>query len=87
MEAGTLERNDAWTRFEHLRYRQPEEDYNFEHFRTRHLWNDAQATMEVRGVMPGTMAPDFELQSTDGTRIRLSELRDKPVLLHFGSGT
>jgi hypothetical protein len=87
MEAGTLERNDARTRFEHLRYRQPEPQYNFEHFKTKHLWIDAQATMEVRGVMPGTLAPDFELPSIDGTRLRLSDLPDKPVLLHFGSAT
>jgi hypothetical protein len=87
MTAETLERTDARTRFEHLRYRQPEDEYNFERFKTRHLWNDAQATMEVRGVMPGTLAPDFALPATDGTRIRLSDLRDKPVLLHFGSAT
>jgi hypothetical protein len=87
MEAGTLERHGARERFEHLDYRQPEHQYNFEHFKTQHLWYDAESTMKVRGVMPSTMAPDFALQSTDGTRIRLSDLRDKPVLLHFGSAT
>ena len=33
--------------------------------------------------MKGRMAPDFELKDLDGTTVRLSDLRGKPVLLSF----
>jgi len=49
--------------------------------------SDAQATIEKRGIQSGEMAPDFELTRVDGGTLRLSELRGKPVLLHFGSFT
>jgi len=38
-------------------------------------------------LQPGALAPDFELESTEGERVRLSELRGRPVLVHFGSFT
>jgi hypothetical protein len=63
------------------------EDYNFEHFRTKHLLSDLQATCEKRGIPPGNMAPDFELSRVNGAALRLSELRGTPTLLHFGSFT
>jgi peroxiredoxin len=31
----------------------------------------------------GTAAPDFELRSDDGSTVRLSDLRGKPVVLYF----
>ncbi len=31
----------------------------------------------------GTVAPDFELASDDGSAVRLSDLRGKPVVLYF----
>ena len=34
-------------------------------------------------VEEGTPAPDFELESDDGSRIRLSDFRGKPVVLYF----
>jgi hypothetical protein len=63
------------------------DDYNFQHFRTKHLLSDMQATLEQRGVPPGALAPEFELPRVDGVAVRLSELRGRPVLLHFGSFT
>jgi len=63
------------------------DDYNFEHFRTKHLLSDMHATLEKRGVLPGAMAPDFELPRVNGAPLRLCELRDMPTLLHFGSFT
>jgi hypothetical protein len=65
----------------------PVGEYNFPHFRTRHLLYDVRGTVEKRGIMPGTTAPDFELPRVGGGSIRLSDLRDQPVLLHFGSFT
>lgn len=42
----------------------------------------------VTGPRIGDVAPDFSLETTDGARsIRLSDLRDKPTVLVFGSFT
>ncbi len=62
-------------------------DYNFEHFRTKHLLSDAEATVAKRGIAPGQVAPEFELPRAEGGSLRLGDLRGKPVLLHFGSIT
>jgi hypothetical protein len=61
----------------------PARDLNFTHFRMRHM----VAELLRPGLPPGSEAPDFELPSSDGTRVRLSDLRRKPVLLHFVSYT
>lgn len=65
----------------------PQSDYNFEHFRARHLLQDLEGTVTTRGIQPGDLAPDFELPLVEGGTIRLSRLRGRPVLLHFGSVT
>lgn len=65
-------------------------DYNFNHFRTVHLLKDIQRTIVKQGIEPGSLAPDFELPFADqafGESLRLSELRGRPVVLHFGSLT
>lgn len=36
-----------------------------------------------RGALAGTVAPDFTLTSLDGTVVRLSDYRGKPVVLNF----
>jgi hypothetical protein len=70
------------------RYRSPSrDDYNFRHFRTKHLIADLQATLHKQGIQPGTIAPDFELHRIGGAGWRLSEQLGKPILLHFGSFT
>ncbi len=61
----------------------PARDLNFGHFRARHMVAELLRT----GLPPGGEAPDFELPSTDGARVRLSGLRGKPVVLHFVSYT
>jgi len=66
---------------------EPIDDYNFEHFRAKHLLLDARRGIVNQGVMPGEMAPDFELPMAGGGSLRLSDLRGRPVLLHFGSFT
>ncbi len=62
-------------------------EYNYEHFRPKHLLADIWRSMRSAGLSPGSEAPDFELASTEGERIRLSGFRGRPVLLHMGSGT
>ncbi len=65
----------------------PLADYNYEHFRTKHFLADLRTTLRGGGVQPGEEAPEFDLEATDGERVRLSALRGSPVLLHFGSIT
>ena len=60
-------------------------DYNYMHFRTRHLLQDLRRRLKMRGIAPGAPAPDFELPRVGGGSLRLSELRGRPTLLHFGS--
>ncbi len=61
--------------------------YNYEHFRPKHLIADLLKTVRGEGIGLGEEAPDFELESTEGERVRLSELRGRPVVLRFGSFT
>ncbi len=61
--------------------------YNYEHFWLKHLLADLWRTAKGEGVEPGSEAPDFELETTEGERVRLSGLRGQPVLLHLGSAT
>ncbi|MFN3648109.1 MAG: hypothetical protein ACK47B_00905 [Armatimonadota bacterium] len=75
------------TRFASLEEAEPRSEYNYSHFGTRHLLRDAQRTFAGRGIPPGALAPDFELEKVGGGTFRLSDLRGMPVLLHFGSFT
>jgi hypothetical protein len=59
--------------------------YNYEHFRLKHLLADLLKTVRGEGIRPGEEAPDFELESAEGKRVRLSKLRGCPVVLRFGS--
>lgn len=68
-------------------HQQPIDEYNYEHYRAKHLLMNLWWTLRSRGIQPGHVAPDFELPSTDGERIRLSTLRGRPVVLRFGSFT
>ena len=78
---------EALQRFETLDKRLNLDDYNFKHFRTKHYLADVRGTVAGRGIAPGEIAPDFELPRADQGSLRLSDLRGKPVLLHFGSRT
>ncbi len=77
----TIEREAALGTEQQLR------EYNYERFQTKHFLADLRRAIRGEGVRPGQEAPDFELQSTGGNRIRLSALRGRPVVLHFGSIT
>ncbi len=72
-------------RFAALDEKKAAEDYNFEHFHTGILLEDVKKTAEASGIGAGETAPDFELRQVGGGSIRLSDLRGRPVLLHFGS--
>ncbi len=62
-------------------------EYNYEHFRPKHLLADVWKTIRGEGLQPGSDAPDFEMETTEGGQVRLSELRGRPVVLRFGSFT
>ena len=61
--------------------------YNYEHFWPKHLFADLWRSLRGEGLQPGSEAPDFELETTEGDRLRLSALRGRPVVLHIGSFT
>lgn len=60
---------------------------NYARYRREHQLADFGRTRRGQGVQPGQEAPDFELDSATGERVRLSALRGRPVVLHFGSLT
>ena len=60
---------------------------NYAHYQREHQLADFARTRRGQGLQPGEEAPDFELDSSEGARVRLSALRGRPVLLHFGSLT
>ncbi len=60
---------------------------NYAHYERRHQLADFTRTWRGQGIRPGEEAPDLELESAGGERVRLSALRGRPVLLHFGSLT
>jgi hypothetical protein len=63
------------------------DEYNYEHFRFKEYRSDMKRTIQKVGIPPGAFAPDFELPRVGGGTLRLSDLQDKPVILHFGSFT
>ncbi len=61
------------------------EPYNYETFRRHMMQEDMHFR---RGPAPGQVAPDFDLPTVDGGRVRLAQYRGRrPVLLEFGSIT
>lgn len=78
---------DIQQHFSALPGRMDVEEYNFEHFRLKHLIQDIQRSVANAGIAPGACVPDFTLPSVAGETFRLSDLRGKPLLLHFGSYT
>jgi cytochrome oxidase Cu insertion factor (SCO1/SenC/PrrC family) len=82
------QQNGSAAEWETLFERDPQaREYNYEHFRTRHFLVDLRRLVRGEGVRPAQVAPDFELESTKGERVRLSALRGKPVVLRFASFT
>ncbi len=79
---------NATEQFAALEHQEDADTYNYEHFRITHILADGAATVAMRGIHPGEVAPDFTLPHADGSGLlTLSHLRDKPVLLRFGSTT
>jgi hypothetical protein len=87
MDQDTTATPEAAPRFATLDERKGLEEYNYEHFRTKYFVRDLMRTVTSRGLQPGAVAPDFELPRSDGGTLRLSSLRGKPTLIHFGSTT
>ena len=42
------------------------DEYNYEHFRPKHLLADLWKTLWGEGLQPGSEAPDFEAETTEG---------------------
>ncbi|HNY66067.1 MAG TPA: redoxin domain-containing protein [Deltaproteobacteria bacterium] len=82
-----MEHNDVNQMFQSRLDRLGLEEYNYEHFTRDAALRDVRATVAKRGIGPGCPAPDFELEDTEGGRVRLSDLKGRPVLLRFGSIT
>jgi peroxiredoxin len=62
--------------------------YNYQEFRRSGLVKDMAKARFGAAPQPGEKAPDFELQTLDGNKIRLDDLRRKSnVVLSFGSAT
>ncbi len=60
------------------------ETYNYPAY-SWDLETDELARWLADGPRTGEMAPDFELTDLDGTTVRLSNLRGRPVVIEFGS--
>ena len=82
-----MQGNEITRRFQSLDEDKHEsfDEYNYEHFKTKVLIEDGQRTVEARGIKPGETAPGFELPEVGGGTLRLSDLRGRPTILHFGS--
>jgi peroxiredoxin len=62
--------------------------YNYGEFRRSSLMRDMAKAKFGNAPEPGEKAPDFELRTLDGGKVRLDELRQKGnVVLTFGSAT
>jgi peroxiredoxin len=62
--------------------------YNYDRFEKATLLKDLAGTKFGSAPEPGDKAPDFELRSLDGEKIKLSDFRgEKNVVLTFGSAT
>ncbi len=72
-------------RFAALDADEKSDNYNFEHFKTKILLHDIERTAKAQGIAPGELALDFELPEVGGGSLRLSDLRGRPTILHFGS--
>ena len=76
---------DVQQRYAALERKQGADAYNYRHFLVTHVLADARRIITGTGIQPGEEDPDFKLSRAGGGTLRLSELRDKPVLLRFGS--
>lgn len=65
----------------------PPDDFNFRHFRMRHMIAELLRGAAEHVVPPGAPASDFVLEGTRGEHVGLADLRGRPVLLHFVSYT
>ena len=65
----------------------PPRDFNYRHFRMRHMLAELVRGAADHVIAPGQPAPDFALEGARGEHVRLLDLRGRPVLLHFVSYT
>ncbi len=65
----------------------PPVDFNFRHFRMRHMLAELLRGAADHVIAPGQPAPEFALDGSRGEHVSLLDLRGRPVLLHFVSYT
>jgi hypothetical protein len=65
----------------------PSDDYNYTHYGRGQIVDELRLVLRWPPVRPGQPAPDFDLPAVGDGRMRLAELRGRPVLVHFGSYT
>jgi AhpC/TSA family len=65
----------------------PPDDFNFRHFRMRHMLAELLRGASDHVVTPGEQAPGFLLEGVSGEHVRLADLGGRPLLLHFVSYT
>jgi cytochrome oxidase Cu insertion factor (SCO1/SenC/PrrC family) len=82
-----VKRASAGEVFSHSPCKLSRDEYNFHRFSLKEVMMDIEGTMAARGIGLGCPAPDFELESTEGKSIRLSQLEGMPAIVRFGSFT
>ena len=84
--ASPVQRRMRWLRLRRCPVQKREDmEYRYPQFKRSLLLED---TSFHGGVAPGHPLPDFDLQATDGSRIRKSDVVGwRPLLLTFGSIT
>jgi peroxiredoxin len=61
----------------------PDDRFTFEPPKNAKLVEELQIPGQTGVALVGHMAPDFELKTLDGEKVKLSDLRGKPVMLNF----
>ncbi len=74
----------SWLQLDHFTVGDvPDDRFTFEPPKNAKLVEELQIPGQTGVALVGHMAPDFELKTLDGEKVKLSDLRGKPVMLNF----
>jgi peroxiredoxin/outer membrane lipoprotein-sorting protein len=74
----------SWLQFDHFTVGDvPDDRFTFDAPKNAKLVEELQIPGQTGVALVGHMAPDFELKTLDGEKVKLSDLRGKPVMLNF----